>query len=117
MITAPWEGFRNIEPPPGYDVPIAVVHVHNEGRMSATVTGWSVGYGALRLAQVQMVGNKATPYRLEDGDEIEWWAPLSEVMAVATAANKTGIKSDGMFYAQVSLGSGKTVRSTKHYAP
>ncbi len=85
--------------------------------MSATVTGWSVGYGALRLAQVQMVGNKATPYRLEDGDEIEWWAPLSEVMAVATAANKTGIKSDGMFYAQVSLGSGKTVRSTKHYAP
>jgi hypothetical protein len=108
----PWESFNPADGPPSSELtePIVGVVARNTGRYPASITSWTIQFGAVRYGPFDRPGNKPLPYRLGGGEENSWFLDFGILDAVVMALSNIDM-SIAHLVAKVSLGTGETIES------
>lgn len=102
-----------VSPSPSVHLECLAVHVRNEGRMPASITGWWVKIGPGQLGYVESLWNKPVPHRLDGGEENTWFVERAQVLGVARAFKRDHLNRDGTVTvrAGAATGAGKSIES------
>lgn len=96
----------------GFHEHVVGIEARNAGRMSTTITGWSISFGGGVAVYTNATDprNMALPYRLEPESPMMWWAEADHIIQWAEAVWKGG--HTGRVVGRIEAGGRRTVRTS-----
>ena len=97
-----------------YPVRQVAVHAINRGRIPTSIDTWGIDLGAgIFFRHPHSPSNRALPAKIEAGERIMFLADLGDIIPMNQTAMQLSSQCSGMAHGTITLGDGRTIRSTE----